>query len=79
MQETPKPKGKKLSIFNYQFSIKALPCRNGGMVDTRDLKSLGHCARAGSRPASGTKNQTQSFVNKQFTRDFLFLCTYCHI
>ena len=23
------------------------------MVDTRDLKSLGHCARAGSTPASG--------------------------
>ena len=25
------------------------------MVDTRDLKSLGHCGRAGSSPASGTK------------------------
>jgi hypothetical protein len=25
------------------------------MVDTRDLKSLGHCVRAGSSPALGTK------------------------
>ena len=25
------------------------------MVDTRDLKSLGHCDRAGSSPASGTQ------------------------
>lgn len=24
------------------------------MVDTRDLKSLGHCVRAGSSPAPGT-------------------------
>ena len=26
----------------------------GEMVDTRDLKSLGHCVRAGSSPAPGT-------------------------
>lgn len=25
------------------------------LVDTRDLKSLGHCARAGSSPAVATK------------------------
>ena len=29
-------------------------CSNGGMVDTRDLKSLGHCGCAGSSPASST-------------------------
>ena len=27
---------------------------DGGMVDTRDLKSLGHCGCAGSSPALGT-------------------------
>ena len=32
-----------------------LGCSNGGMVDTRDLKSLGHCGCAGSSPASSTK------------------------
>ena len=25
-------------------------------VDTRDLKSLGHCGRVGSSPTSGTNN-----------------------
>ena len=31
-------------------------CRpNGGMVDTKDLKSFGHCGCAGSSPASGTE------------------------
>ena len=29
-------------------------CRDGGMVDTRDLKSLGHNGCAGSSPARGT-------------------------
>ncbi len=29
-------------------------CRSGGMVDTRDLKSLGHYARTGSSPVCGT-------------------------
>ncbi len=28
------------------------------MVDTRDLKSLGHCGRVGSSPTSGTDNIT---------------------
>ena len=28
------------------------------LVDTRDLKSLGHCGRAGSIPAGGTKKKT---------------------
>ena len=30
-------------------------CRNGGMVDTRDLKSLGHNGCVGSSPTFGTK------------------------
>lgn len=29
-------------------------CPGGGMVDTGDLKSPGHCDRAGSSPAPGT-------------------------
>jgi hypothetical protein len=29
-------------------------CLRGGMVDTRDLKSLGLVGRAGSSPAAGT-------------------------
>ena len=29
-------------------------CPRGGMVDTRDLKSLGLVGRAGSSPAAGT-------------------------
>ncbi len=28
------------------------------LVDTKDLKSFGHCGRAGSSPASGTKIKT---------------------
>lgn len=32
--------------------VKGSP--NGGMVDTKDLKSFGHCGRAGSIPAPGT-------------------------
>ena len=48
----------KRSSIRTSFFIQAHPlCRNGGMVDTRDLKSLGHCARAGSSPASGTHPQ----------------------
>jgi hypothetical protein len=27
------------------------------LVDTKDLKSFGHCGRAGSSPASGTSKQ----------------------
>lgn len=29
--------------------------RDGGMVDTKDLKSFGHCGRVGSSPIPGTK------------------------
>ena len=32
---------------------------NGGMVDTKDLKSFGHCGCAGSSPASSTKKNRQ--------------------
>ena len=38
---------------NNNFSISG--CPRGGMVDTRDLKSLGLIGRAGSSPAVGTK------------------------
>ena len=34
--------------------VQSLRCRDGGMVDTRDLKSLGYCSCAGSSPARGT-------------------------
>ena len=34
------------------------------LVDTRDLKSLGHCGRAGSSPASGTFYKTNTLINK---------------
>ena len=40
----------------YLCTRKAGP--NGGMVDTRDLKSLGHCGRTGSSPVPGTFNNT---------------------
>ena len=36
------------------------------MVDTRDLKSLGHCARAGSSPASGTSAELPSAADEPF-------------
>ena len=37
------------------------------MVDTRDLKSLGHCGCAGSSPASSTeKNCRQNFAGDSF-------------
>ena len=39
------------------------------LVDTQDLKSCGHCGRAGSTPAPGT----QTPVNQQIFRGFVFL------
>lgn len=33
----------------------AIASLNGGMVDTKDLKSFDHCGCAGSSPASGTE------------------------
>ena len=38
-------------------------------VDTRDLKSLGHCGCAGSSPASSTGKGS---VNQRFTEPFPF-------
>ena len=38
---------------------KKSACRDGGMVDTRDLKSLGHNGCAGSSPARGTQTIAQ--------------------
>ncbi len=35
-------------------------CPGGGMVDTGDLKSPGHCDRAGSSPAPGTIDETSN-------------------
>ena len=79
-------KRRKVLLFSTFFSlyIQTL-CRNGGMVDTRDLKSLGHCARAGSSPASGTlevfarKTIEYNRLNISQLRNslvFLFLCLY---
>ena len=39
-------------VFRSPFPF--LGCSNGGMVDTKDLKSFGHCGCAGSSPASST-------------------------
>ena len=39
---------------------------DGGMVDTRDLKSLGLCGCAGSSPAWGTKRRASSFLSSVF-------------
>ena len=43
----------KLSALGLHHPCKVC-CRDGGMVDTRDLKSLGHNGCAGSSPARGT-------------------------
>ena len=57
-------------FFTFHFSLllffttfagakrKMSACRDGGMVDTRDLKSLGHSGCAGSSPARGTKRSS---------------------
>ena len=44
------------TIINYftTFALAIIGCRNGGMVDTRDLKSLGHNGCVGSSPTFGT-------------------------
>jgi len=46
----------------YYFCI-IFQCRGGGMVDTRDLKSLGHYVRAGSSPALGTINMGMTGID----------------
>ena len=38
--------------------VHDMPCSNGGMVDTKDLKSFGYCSCAGSSPASSTLHIT---------------------
>ena len=38
----------------FNILINRYPSPGGGMVDTGDLKSPGHCDRAGSSPAPGT-------------------------
>ena len=40
-----------------QKGTRSLKSRSGGMVDTRDLKSLAHCERVGSSPTFGTKHK----------------------
>lgn len=35
------------------------------LVDTKDLKSFGHCGRAGSSPASGTKNKKTLYLKSK--------------
>ena len=40
-----------------QKGTRSLRSRSGGMVDTRDLKSLAHCERVGSSPTFGTKHK----------------------
>ena len=42
-------------------------------VDTRDLKSLGHCGCAGSSPASSTK----TLVSHSLARVFVFHASRC--
>ena len=48
----------KLSALGLHHPCKVC-CRDGGMVDTRDLKSLGHNGCAGSSPARGTRRLPQ--------------------
>ena len=43
----------------------------GGMVDTRDLKSLGLIARAGSSPTAGTRFRLVLPLNKSVLGLFL--------
>ena len=57
--ENPKEKQVFLWYFAHLFVtlhpiLCKVCCRDGGMVDTRDLKSLGHNGCAGSSPARGT-------------------------
>ncbi len=40
-------------FYNFKY-MNGTKCPGGEMVDTGDLKSPGHCDRAGSSPAPGT-------------------------
>ena len=42
------------------------------MVDTRDLKSLGHCAHTGSSPVSGTTSAFDASCNQFGCKRFSF-------
>ena len=46
----------------FKFAATNQGCPNGGMVDTRDLKSLGHCGCAGSSPASSTEKELSAKI-----------------
>ena len=43
-------------IFGPEHKPVSVGSSNGGMVDTKDLKSFGHCGCAGSSPASSTES-----------------------
>ena len=73
----PATKSSERSSPRTSFFEQSLLCRNGGMVDTRDLKSLGHCARAGSSPAFGTNLFLLiPLVNDYLQEVFLFLILF---
>ncbi len=42
--------------------------RSGGMVDTRDLKSLAHCGRVGSSPTFGTQAEVAQLVEHNLAK-----------
>ena len=44
----------KVGVASSNLVSRSIFCPGGGMVDTRDLKSLGNYFRAGSSPALGT-------------------------
>ena len=51
-------------IFGWHVHWK-MCCHGGGMVDTRDLKSLAHCGRVGSSPTRGTISGSSSVGRAQ--------------
>ena len=51
--------GSRVRVSFSALSLKG--CSNGGMVDTKDLKSFGHCGCAGSSPASSTLRDESCF------------------
>ena len=51
-------------------------CPRGGMVDTRDLKSLGLVGRAGSSPAAGTTCWVIFHLKQSVRLGHPILCTF---
>ena len=47
-------------------------------VDTRDLKSLGHCGCAGSSPASSTKKNRKMLINSYLRFSFCIIAPHLH-